>query len=123
MHSVFSGYFFRLDAITMPSGLDVMALDARKRVHGCALVASLAASGYRRVEPWLLDSPRRAAPACCRCRVLLLPSVPCHDNIVAATVPSLAHLDAAHMRLNHRCHAIYGTAVCGPRRPRARVVG
>ena len=37
MHSVFSGYFSRLDVITMPSSLDVVALGARKRVRGRAL--------------------------------------------------------------------------------------
>ena len=129
VHSVFSGCFSWLDAITMPSGLDAAALGARKRACGRALAASLAASGYRRAELWLPDSPCRAAPACCRCCALLLPSVSRHDNAAAAAVASLrcaaplARLDATRTRTNRRRHAIYDTTVRGPRRPRVRAIG
>lgn len=86
MHSVFSGCFPRLDAITMPCGLDVVALSAHTRARGRAL-AGRSCPRLGRSNRTACRLPKAAIPRRSPLRsaalppwlpLLLLPAMPCH---------------------------------------------
>ena len=97
MHNVFSSYFSRPDAITMPSSIDAVALGARKRTRGHALAgwscprsgrlgltprgavaAQLATSRCPRLLPLLrVAAALRVAPRQRRCRCRRIAALRC----------------------------------------------